>query len=61
MQSHGLGGGLDLFLKIETLDDILPWVVGFGDQVEVLEPEQLRAALRSWAERVVRIHSRDSD
>jgi len=61
MFRHGPGGGLELFLKIETLDEILPWVLGFGDQVEVLEPEQLRAALRGLAERVVRIHSRDPD
>jgi len=54
----GPGGELDLFLKVETLDEILSWVLGFGDQVEVLEPEQLRIALRSWAERIVRIHSR---
>ena len=43
------------------LDEILIWVLGFGDQVEVLEPEPLRLALRSWAERIVRIHSRQPD
>jgi proteasome accessory factor B len=51
------GGGLDLFFKAEAVDDMLPWVVGFGDQVEVLQPRQLRAALRSWAEGIARIHS----
>jgi len=59
--SAGPGGGLDMFLKVERLDEILTWVVGFGDQVEVIEPEQLRTALRSWAERIVRVHSKASD
>jgi len=57
MLSAGPGGGLDLFLKVEALDEILTWVLGFGDQVEVIEPEQLRTALRNWAERIVRTHS----
>ncbi len=57
----GPGGALDLFLKVETFDEILTWIAGFGDQVEVLEPEPLRLALRSWAERIVRIHSRPPD
>jgi len=55
------GGGLDLCLKVETLDELLPWVLRFGHQVEVIEPEPLRTALRSWAERLIRIHSHEPD
>jgi proteasome accessory factor B len=55
--SAGAGGGLDLSLEVDSLDEILPWVITFGDQVEVLQPEQLRIALRGWAEKIARIHS----
>ena len=55
------GGGLDLFFKVKTLDEILAWVIGFGDQVEVLEPEHVRTDVRKWAERIVQIHSRAVD
>jgi predicted DNA-binding transcriptional regulator YafY len=54
-------GGLDLFLSVETLDELVCWALGFGDQVEVLEPEELRIAVCEQAERVASIHSRRAD
>jgi proteasome accessory factor B len=54
-------GELDLYLSVETLDDIVFWALGFGDQVEVLKPEELRVAIRKQAERVAIIHSRKAD
>jgi predicted DNA-binding transcriptional regulator YafY len=54
-------GELDLFLSVETLDDIVFWALGFGDQVEVVSPEELRLAIREQAERVASIHSRRAD
>ena len=53
----GLDGTLDLLLDVEHLDEIVLWVIGFGDQVEVLQPEELRIAVRDWAERIARIYS----
>jgi predicted DNA-binding transcriptional regulator YafY len=53
----GPDGSIDLFLNVADLDEVLSWVIRFGDQVEVLEPSLLRSAVRDWAERVARIHS----
>jgi predicted DNA-binding transcriptional regulator YafY len=49
-------GELDLVLSVEHLDEAVPWVLGFGDQVEVLKPEALRAAVRDCALRIAQIH-----
>jgi predicted DNA-binding transcriptional regulator YafY len=53
----GLDGTVDLILDVERIDELVPWVVGFGDQVEVLQPEELKNAVRDWAERIARIYS----
>jgi predicted DNA-binding transcriptional regulator YafY len=53
----GPDGTLDLFLKVATLEEIISWVLSFGDQVEVLGPDELRESLRDWARRIVRRHS----
>jgi predicted DNA-binding transcriptional regulator YafY len=53
----GPGGELELSLTVEVLDEIVVWVVGFGDQVEVLKPDSLRSAVRDWAERIARRHA----
>jgi predicted DNA-binding transcriptional regulator YafY len=55
--SECASGALDLFLKMESFDAILPWILTFGDQVELLEPPQIRAAVNNWAERIARAHS----
>jgi len=47
---------LDLHLVIDGLDEILGWVLGFGDQVEVLAPPALRQRVETVAVRVARIH-----
>jgi proteasome accessory factor B len=58
--SPGPGGELDLSISVEVLDEIVVWVLGFGDQVEVLKPAALRSAVRDWAERIARIYTRDA-
>ncbi len=45
---------------VEALDDIVCWVLGFGDQVEVIKPDELRVAIRKWAERIARRYSEAS-
>jgi predicted DNA-binding transcriptional regulator YafY len=54
----GPDGVIDLFLDVEHLDEIVLWVIGFGDQVEVLEPPALKKAVRGWAQRIAQIYSR---
>jgi predicted DNA-binding transcriptional regulator YafY len=46
----------DLHLVIDGLDEILGWVLGFGDQVEVLAPPELRERIAALAARVAEIH-----
>jgi predicted DNA-binding transcriptional regulator YafY len=53
----GVDGTIDLIIDVERSDELVPWVIGFGDQVEVLQPQELRNAVRDWAERIARIHS----
>jgi predicted DNA-binding transcriptional regulator YafY len=53
----GRDGTVDLLLDVEHLDEIVLWVIGFGDQVEVLQPEELRNAVKDWAGRIARIYS----
>ncbi len=59
---HALaGGGLDLILHAPLLEELVPWILGFGDQVEVLRPERLRHAARDRAEEIARFHARAHD
>ena len=53
----GLDGTVELFLNVDRIDEIMTWVIGFGDQVEVIQPQELRNAVRDWALRIARIHS----
>ena len=39
-------------------DNLLSWLMGFGDQVEVLEPESVRETLLTMAENMVRIYKK---
>lgn len=47
-------GTIQLTLTVETVSEIVHWVLGFGDQVEVIEPEELKAAVCDWASRIIR-------
>jgi predicted DNA-binding transcriptional regulator YafY len=53
----GPAGSLELILKVERFDEVVHWVLSFGDQVEVLAPEELRKAVCDWAEQIIRRHS----
>jgi predicted DNA-binding transcriptional regulator YafY len=50
-------GRADLHLVIDGLDEITGWVLGFGDEVEVLAPTELRGRVHAVAVRVATIHS----
>jgi predicted DNA-binding transcriptional regulator YafY len=60
-QSPGPDGAIDLFVSVAHVDDLVPWLTFYGDQVEVIEPEELRSAVREWAERIARVHGRWAD
>jgi predicted DNA-binding transcriptional regulator YafY len=51
-------GRIDLHLIIEGLDEIKRWILGFGDQVEILAPPELRDRIHEVALRMVRLHGR---
>jgi predicted DNA-binding transcriptional regulator YafY len=54
----GPEGATDLSFKVDSLDDVVLWIIGFGDQIEVIKPELLRLAVKAQAERIAHIHSR---
>ena len=47
-------GTVDLFMTVDAVEQILNWVLGFGDQVQVIEPQELKAAVCDWASRIIR-------
>jgi predicted DNA-binding transcriptional regulator YafY len=51
-------GGLELTLVIDEIDEIILWVIGFGDQVEVLKPAKLRTAVQDLIERMAGLYRR---
>jgi predicted DNA-binding transcriptional regulator YafY len=52
-------GGLDMHLNLEG-DELLSWILGFADQVEVLGPPELRDRVREVCRQMARVHeSRD--
>jgi predicted DNA-binding transcriptional regulator YafY len=51
------GGALEVCLRVPLADAIIGWILGFGDQVEVLGPEALRRAVRDKAEQIARMHA----
>ena len=55
----GPDGTLELVLNVERFDEIVHWVLSFGDQVEIIEPEELRKAVCDWAAQIIRRHSLD--
>jgi len=54
------GGALDLFLRVVLSDEFVRWILGFGDQIEVIRPPELRDAVRKHAERIARLHGPDA-
>ena len=47
-------GTTELFMTVNAVDQILHWVLGFGDQVKVIEPQELKSAVCDWANRIIR-------
>jgi len=49
-------GGCLLRLNVGSLLEITPWIRGWGPDVEVLEPKELREQMRGWAEKLGRMY-----
>ncbi|MEO8940850.1 MAG: transcriptional regulator [Isosphaeraceae bacterium] len=52
-------GRLDLFASVDGLDEIVSWILGFGDSVEVLAPAELRRRLAEVASRLASRYAAD--
>lgn len=44
-------GGLEFFKAVSTLDEIFPWVLSHGAEVQVIEPQELRELVRETIRR----------
>ncbi|MEI7616626.1 MAG: WYL domain-containing protein, partial [Actinomycetota bacterium] len=50
-------GSLNAQFEVGGLSEIKIWILGFGENVEVLEPEKLRQELKDTAEKISCIYS----
>ncbi|AFZ66267.1 putative transcriptional regulator [Deinococcus peraridilitoris DSM 19664] len=48
-------GGVIMTYRVETLSEMLPWLLGWGSAAEPLHPRELRDRVREEAQRVVRL------
>lgn len=48
--------GLLVTMRVRTLGDVLQWVLGWGAEIEVLEPEALRERIREEARLMMKRH-----
>jgi len=55
--TEGKDGTLEMELRLSGLEEIQRWILSFGDQVEVLEPAELRETISRIARSVARRHS----
>lgn len=51
-------GTLEFRVVVDGLSEISWWILGYGDQAEVLEPEELRNTIAQNASRVAALYSR---
>jgi predicted DNA-binding transcriptional regulator YafY len=51
-------GGVELTMEVSGTTELTSWVLGFGDQAEVIEPESLRDAVAAELERALRRYGR---
>jgi proteasome accessory factor B len=51
-------GGIELLLDVSGTTELSSWILGFGDQAEVLEPESLREAVAAELARASKRYAR---
>ncbi len=49
-------GRVDLHFVLDGIEEVLRWVLGFGDEVEVLEPDELRSRVFQVGANLARRH-----
>jgi predicted DNA-binding transcriptional regulator YafY len=52
-------GSLVYEVKVNGIDEICQWILGFGENAEVLEPKELRDKIRSTARKLSRIYNKN--
>ena len=50
------GGGLEFTLRLDSLEEIERWVLGWGPAAEVIEPRELRESVRAKARAVAGLY-----
>ena len=51
-------GTLDFCVVVDGLSEIAWWILGYGDQAEVIEPDELRKIIAKHASRVAALYSK---
>ncbi len=51
------GGGLILEMRVAGTEEVRRWLLGYGGEAEVLEPESLRAEIREELKKMQKIYS----
>jgi len=49
---------MDFFVRVDGLGEIAWWVLGYGDQVEVIAPQPLRDKIRDVAGSMARMYAK---
>jgi len=49
-------GGIDFHVDVEGLSEIIWWILGYGDQAEVIEPPELRDMVIAHAEQMLKTY-----
>jgi len=56
--THNLDGSATVEFRVDGLGEITWWVLGYGDQVQVLAPQELRDRIVEIAENMIRLNRR---
>ncbi len=52
-------GSIQFFARVSGISEILWWILGYGDQVEVVSPPELRKAVKEKIQRMMKIYTSD--
>jgi len=52
-------GTMDFFVRVDGLGEIAWWILGYGDQAEVLAPPELRENIRNIVDSMARMYTKE--